>query len=113
MMYYLIDHESKLYGLFQMIIIVCCTYTSFLYANILAHKQHYADKGLPIEIHVFELIFLLDFLLKFVTSYNDVDKANNWCKIFDMQQIAVNYYESTFWQELIPLIPLQLLSPYN
>lgn len=115
-MKYIIDHESLFSLTFQFIITVTSTYTGFFYANLSAHGRHYTThsySGLPFEIHVFELIFLLDFVLKFLTSYNDVNNANSRCKIYDMKQIAVNYYETTFWQDLIPLIPLHMLYKYN
>ena len=110
---YLVDHESSFSFFFQILIIFSSTYTSFFYANIAAHKHYYMEHGLPVTDYIFELIFAFDFLLKFITTYNDVDKNNNRIKIYDIKKIVINFYETTFWQELIPLIPFQLLSKYN
>ena len=61
--------------------------------------------GLVLE--TIEVVFLLEFVLTFFTSYSDRETS---VEVFDSKKIALNQIlHGPFFQQLIPLVPLNLI----
>ena len=95
-------------------IILCATISSFFYLALAAHKHllHERDleatkagKGQQSIAWLWEVFFLLDFVLKFLVDY--YEKSATGLNIIqrDLKKIAKNYYATEFWSDLIPLVP--------
>jgi len=56
-----------------------------------------------------EIIFLVDMILNFITSYPSADRVDP-VAITDVRKIGLNYLNNGFYGDLLPLIPFQLFS---
>jgi len=49
-----------------------------------------------------EIIFALHFLMNFFVSFRDEKNK----EVTELKPIAIRYYETNFWSDFIPLLPL-------
>jgi len=54
-----------------------------------------------------EMIFFIDFCLNFIISYSTSPQPNS-VPVTYLSKIRQRYYDTRFWADVIPLIPLQL-----
>ena len=52
---------------------------------------------------IFEILFLIHMILQFFKEYKPTDSVY---PVRDLKKIAINFYNTEFWYNLIPLIPL-------
>ena len=92
-------------------VIICATISSFEYANIAAFKYYWDERGgTGPWLWGWEIVFSLDFLMKFFVDYQEPKVTGdgniiqrNWKKI------AIHYYYTDFWTDFLPLIPFQIV----
>lgn len=96
------------------LIVMVSTVSAYYYANLVAFKdvnlEHFkddhGDDGANVYPVLFEAIFLLDFLMKFLVDYEVPNPTGKSFLQRDYKKIAVHYYETEFWTDFIPLFPL-------
>ena len=108
----IINHESYLCYIWQTFCIIICIVSSFYYAYCAAFYQN-IDENLKFHIrYMFEIVFLIDMISQFFTSYPCSNKTAK-CNIRDISLIIDHYIRGGFVSDLIPLLPFQYLSIPN
>lgn len=82
-------------------------------AYIFCYKAAFADEDFDLTLISFEGIFLVDMFLIFLTEYvpKDIDGTGKEAKpVRELGKIAKNYVYGDFLFDIIPLVPLQLIS---
>ena len=108
---FIISHESTFYHFWAAFIIVFCTISSLIYAEISAFgaKQ---DEYYYTLIYI-ESFFLCDFICHFLLDYKANCQSGSSIIVRDISKISYRYMTSTMIWDLIPLLPLQLLAIDN
>ena len=90
-----------------------CVFTSFLYARNAGFKHEFSKDRDNLRHFFWELLFLLDFTMNFFVDFYKQNPLGGKLIERDISKISVHYYETEFWRDFIPLIPLQCISMNN
>jgi hypothetical protein len=100
----IINHEGRPYKYWTIFIVTLQVISSYIYAVLCAYRMGtYENVWMPLES-----VFLLDMLLHFILDYKSPSKEANY-NIRNFEEIVAYYLRSTFYWDLLPLVPLQAL----
>jgi len=102
-----IDHRGNLYAVWKYTICICQILSSFMYGYYAANKHHFAKDGITFLAVFWEVFFLIDLFINFFLNYFEFNPTGGKFLEKDLSKIATHYYKTTFWSDLIPLIPIQ------
>ena len=106
----IIDHQSKSYLVWRILIIFLSTLSSFEYAMISAYKSEFHNLGGSGPwVWGWEFLFAIDFIMKFFVDYSERTMVEGHIVQRSHKKIAIHYYQTEFWSDFIPLIPFQLI----
>jgi hypothetical protein len=119
--YFVINPHSMVYRLFRSLVVLCCLASSFVYAFYAAFRNDVDNdpsqendpileiENLDLIQYVFEGIFLVDMLLKFILEYKDDFTSSHVHQVRDVSMISLRYLKTKFAYDLIPLIPFNMV----
>lgn len=108
------------YEIFNFFISILCIVSSVLYLQMASfrdeHKVSWAQhkRNLLKFDYFFEIFFAIHLILNFFKQKNDADSGDIKQALHKtLPEIALNYLKTDFINDIIPLIPLQLLKLHN
>ena len=105
-----IDHSSRFYLTWGILVIICATISSFEYANVAAFKYYWHERGgTGLWLWGWEILFSIDFFMKFFVDYPEPNLTGKEIVQRNHKKIAIHYYHTDFWSDFIPLIPFQMV----
>lgn len=104
-----INHEGNFFFYWNGLTVVCCIFSTFIYAYIAAFKDDFDGQSHNVKWWFWEIIFLIDFILHFFIDFYKPNPTGGKIIERDNIEIAHNYFKTLFWQDLIPLIPFQFI----
>lgn len=97
-----ISKDSQLYGIEQGLITLCCLISCYFYMYLAAFAQ---PENMSLVNMSFELCFAIDMLISFFVEYTPNQQTKNE-SVRKFSKIAKHYLSTTFFSELVPLLPL-------
>lgn len=90
--------------MFNFFVTFCCLVSSYIYAAIAALRFENSDGLMQFLIIFFEAVFFIDIMVNCVLSF---EKEYNSQIIVEKKVtvISTNYASTTFYKDLIPIIP--------
>lgn len=112
----LIHHDGAPYLMFKFLVTFNCLISSYLYVYLAAFRL--VDSTLQDDpnillfslVLVFEMLFTLDIIAKFMLTYENPETR---VKVVDLGTISKNYFFNKFLWDFIPLMPLQIFKMYR
>lgn len=104
--YFIISRHNKLYLMWQTLTILCCLTSAYLYAYMAAFEEPHAGSITFILLYAHEGVFLISMILNFFVEYQNEGDVK---PVRDIVLIGKRYINTNFRNDLIPLIPLQLI----
>ena len=96
--------KHLVYQIFHTFIVLLCVFTSMMYGYMAAFRnKHTQYEDLMNVSNVCESIFLIHLILNFFKQYVP---EHSLTPITDFRSVSLNYWETFFLLDLIPLIPL-------
>ena len=102
----IISHKGTFWMVWKIFILICIIISSFIYAALSAFRHNHLTRW---QQNAFEVVFLVDLLLHFNLDFPSSHKTASYA-IREYVAIADNYIHGDLLEDLIPLIPLQLMS---
>ena len=101
---FIISLENSWYKVFNMVVTLCCLFSSYIYAYIAAFRLHEdLNESILSSQYIFETIFLLHMILQFFLEF--CPESTN-VPVIDLKKIAVHYLEGEFKGDMIAILPL-------
>lgn len=98
-----ISQHNPIYTLWSGFNVFCCLTSCYFYAYMAAFENpKYGDPKWSV-FGGLELVFLISFLLNFIVDYYP---DGSMTPVDEIPKIAQRYFETRFWYDFIPLIPL-------
>ena len=101
----MIDHTNIFYRIWNACFVVSTIVSSIEYGYIGVFFKKNDDHNKMMIF--FEIFFILRIFTQFFVTYENPHKRNDIVK--DVEQLASNYYNTNFFRDLIPSIPLQFI----
>ena len=102
----IISHKSRFYEIQQLIILLLCLFTSYIYGLMAMFGETMLWEEIRDLYWVFEGLFLFDILLTFFVDFKDPLSGN---LVRSHKQIFINYMYGNFFRDFVPTVPWQLI----
>lgn len=110
-----INHNSPGYLAFNFFVTFCCLVSSYIAVYMACHRITMEGKGFTLVVFImysFEAVFMLDIFVNFLLSYEYMSPLGKQVQR-DVIEIAKHYLTTTFYKDLIPIVPLQMIELKN
>ena len=101
-----ISRHNKLYLFWKFLDVLSCFISSCFYAYMAAFEDPHPESVMFVMMWVFESVFLISMVLNFLVEYRNEGEER---PIRDIVKIGHRYLKGAFANDLVPLIPLQLI----
>jgi hypothetical protein len=102
-----INHNGTYIAIWRAFISFLMIFSSITYAYFAGFRA--SSRHEILAMNSMEILFFIDFCVNCITSY-PLSPQPNSVPVTDLTKIRQRYYDTTFWRDVIPLIPLQLAS---
>lgn len=106
----MIRRENKVFAFWSFINTIACLLSSYFYMYNAAFGIPENGSSLKKVEWVFEIIFIVSFLLEFNVDYTPSDTHR---RVRNHRLIALHYFRGTFFLDFLPLIPFEYIFDFG